>query len=57
MDSVLICSETDKMFLLLKLLVYFTKMKKGVFPLKEEQPEDDKEILQMLNQWQKDGEE
>ncbi len=52
-ESVLNCSETDKMFLLLKLLVYFTKMKKSTFSLKEEQSEENEEILQILNQLQK----
>lgn len=55
-EAVLNCSETDKMFLMLRLLSYFTKIKKGVFPLKEEQVEEDKEILQMLRELQNDGE-
>lgn len=54
--TILNCSETDKLFLLLRLLVYFTRNKKGIFLLKEEQSEEDKEILQLLHRLQKYGE-
>ena len=55
-EAILNCSETDKMFLFLRLLGYFTKAKKGTFPLKKDQTEEDKEIVQMLSKWQNDGE-
>lgn len=54
-ETILNCSETDKLFLLLRLLAYFTKNKKGTFLLKEEQSEEDKEILQLMNRLQKYG--
>lgn len=55
-EGILNCSETDKMFLFLRLLIYFTNDKKEIFPLKEEYAEENKEILQMLSKWQIDGE-
>ncbi len=55
-ESVLNCSETDKMFLLLRLLAYFTDVKKGIFPLKEGQSDFDKKVLDMIDKLQGYGE-
>lgn len=33
-EDILNCSETDKLFLMLRLLLYFTQVKKEAFPLK-----------------------
>ena len=55
-EAILNCSETDKLFLLLRLLVYFTKSKKGIFPMAEEQSENDEEILQLMSLLQKNRE-
>ncbi len=54
-EAILNSSESDKMVLLLRLLGYFTKVKRFTFPLKEEQIEEN-DILQMLSKWQNDGE-
>ena len=51
------CTETDKLFLMLRLLAYFTKTKKLTFSLKEDQLEEDKEILKLVNRLQGYGEE
>lgn len=53
--DILNCSEADKLFILLKLLVYFTEVKKGVFPLKEEKSQEEQELLQLIHKLQKDG--
>lgn len=55
-EAILNCSETDKLFLLLRLIVYFTKSKKGVFPMAEEQSENDEEILRLVNMLQNNRE-
>ena len=55
-EAILNCSETDKMFLMLRLLIYFTKSKKGTFPVKEAQSEEDKEIMQLIHRLQSYGE-
>ncbi len=55
-EAVLNCSEKDKLFLLIKLWAYFSEIKKGIFPLKEEQSDYDKEILQLFKKLQTDGE-
>lgn len=55
-EAILNCSETDKLFLLLRLIVYFTKSKKGIFPMAEEQSENDKEILQLMSMLQNNRE-
>ncbi|MDE6627055.1 MAG: helix-turn-helix domain-containing protein [Lachnospiraceae bacterium] len=53
---ILNCSEPDKMFLLLRLLVYFTKIKDTAFPLQDNQSNEDKEIMQLLRKLQSNGE-
>ena len=54
-EEILNCSETDKLFLMLRLITYFTKTKKGIYPLAEEQSEEDKGILQLIDKLQKHG--
>lgn len=53
---ILNCSESDKMFLLLRLLVYFTIIKDTEFPLQDNQSNKDKEIMQLLRRLQSNGE-
>lgn len=36
-ETVLNCTEVDKMLLMLRLMMYFTNLKKSIFPLKEDQ--------------------
>lgn len=45
-----------KLFLLLRLLAYFTKIKRGIFPLENEQAMEDKNILQLIRELQDYGE-
>lgn len=54
---ILNCSEQDKMFLFLRLLSYFTKIKGFVFPLQNNQLQEDKDIMQYLRKLQDNGEE
>lgn len=54
-ETVLNCSETDKMFLMLRLFIYFTKHKKGTFPLTEKGSKEEKEIMQLIHQLQSYG--
>lgn len=54
-EEILNCSETDKLFLMLRLIMYFTKTKKGIYPLAEEQSEEDKGILQLIDKLQNYG--
>ncbi len=53
--DVLNCSESDKMFILMRLLVYFTKIKKGVFSLKDEKSREEQELLQLIQRLQNGG--
>lgn len=53
---ILNCSEHDKMFLFLRLLAYFTKLKGPVFPSQDKQSKEDKDILQLLRKLQSNGE-
>ena len=46
--EILNCSEADKMLMFVRLLVYFTKMKKEIFPLMEEYSKGEEEILQLI---------
>lgn len=55
-EMILNCTEEDKLYLMLRLLTYFTKTKKNTFPLKDEQLEEDNEIVKILNRLQNDGE-
>ncbi len=50
--AILNCSEEDKLTLLLKLLFYFTRMKKGVFSLKEDKQEEIEMIVQLVEKLQ-----
>lgn len=54
---ILNCSEQDKMLLLMRLLAYFTKIKGSVFPAKDNQLQEDKDIMQYLRKLQDNGEE
>ncbi len=47
-EAILNTSETEKMFLLTRLTVYFTKMKKEAFPLQEEQKKHDRRIAKFM---------
>lgn len=49
-------SETDKMYILLKLLVYFTKTKSGMFPLDDEESKEYQAIVKLLSSLQDNGE-
>lgn len=53
---ILNCSEQDKMFLFLRLLSYFTKIKGSVFPSQDNQSQEDKDIMQYLRKLQGNGE-
>ena len=53
---ILNCSEQDKMFLLLRLLSYFTKIKGFVFPSQDNQSQEDKDIMQYLRKLKDNGE-
>ena len=53
--AVLNCSEADKMLMFVRLLVYFTEMKKEVFPFKEEYSKEEEEILRLMKRLQNDG--
>lgn len=44
------CSENDKMFLLFKLIIYFTKVKERSYCLKEKQADYDCDILNILKE-------
>lgn len=46
--NVLNCSETDKLFILLRLLVYFTEAKKATYPLKEEKTKEEQELWRLI---------
>lgn len=46
------CSESGKMYLMIKLLVYFTNIKKGALCPKGEQDELDEMILHLLDELQ-----
>lgn len=47
--NILNSSEKDKLFLLLRLYCYFAKMRKGIFPLQQEQIEIDKLIEDLMD--------
>lgn len=49
------CSEADKLLILLRLLAYFTEVKKRTFPLSEEQTKDEQELLHFMQKLQNDG--
>ena len=53
--DILNCSEADKLFVLLKLLVYFTDVKEGFFPLKKEKSRAEQELLQLMHRLQNGG--
>lgn len=50
--AILNCSEEDKLALMLKLLFYFIRMKKGVFSLKEDKKEEIETVLQLVKKLQ-----
>lgn len=54
--AVLNCSEKDKMYLFIRMLMYFTEIKKGTFPLKDEQSKYDIDITQFIKTLQGYGE-
>lgn len=49
------CSEADKLLILLRLLAYFTEVKKRTFPLSEEQTKDEQKLLHFMQKLQDDG--
>lgn len=52
-DQIMNCSDSDKMFLMIKLLFYFTKTKDSIFYHKEEQENIDKAILHIIEELKK----
>ena len=56
-NDLLNCLETDKLFVLLRLLIYFTEWKKGVFPLGEEITKEEQEFLHIMQKLQSSREE
>ena len=52
-DQIMNCSDSDKMFLMIKLLYYFTKTKDSIFYHKEEQENIDKAILHIMEELKK----
>ena len=56
-DSILNCSEQDKMALMLRLLMYFTEVKKGRFSLKNDYLYHNEEIMRFVGELQAFGEE
>lgn len=52
-DQIMNCSDSDKMFLMIKLLFYFTKTKDSIFYHKEEQGNIDKAILLIMEELKK----
>ncbi len=46
------CSESDKMYLLIKLLIYFTRIKKSALYVKDKQEEFDKVIFKVMDEIQ-----
>lgn len=55
-ESIENCSETDKLYLLLKLIHYFTGIKKTVHTAFEEQLQHSEEIKQFIEHLEIDGE-
>ncbi|MCI8527851.1 MAG: helix-turn-helix transcriptional regulator [Lachnospiraceae bacterium] len=52
-NQIMNCSDSDKMFLMLKLLLYFTQNKDNIFYLKDEQAHIDKAILHVMEDLKK----
>ena len=52
-NQIMNCSDSDKMFIMLKLLLYFTQNKDNIFYLKEEQAHIDKAILHVMEDLKK----
>lgn len=52
--SILNCTEEDKMFMFMRLLVYFTEVKKETFPRKDEYSKEEEEILNLMKRLQND---
>lgn len=53
--AILNCTEADKMLILVRLLVYFTKVKKESFPLREECSKEEEAILHLMQNLQDNG--
>lgn len=54
--AILNCSEADKIFLLGRLMLYFSETKKGTYSVKEKQTDYDKIISQMMKMLERYGE-
>jgi len=52
--SILNCTEEDKMLMFMRLLVYFTDVKKETFPRKEKYSKEKEEILSLMKRLQND---
>ena len=52
-EHILHCSDSDKMFLMLKLLFYFTSAETSTFYLKDEQGNMDQSIFHMMDELKK----
>ncbi len=46
--AVLNCSEKDKLFVLLRLLIYFTEIKKSTYPAKDNKSNEEQELWQLI---------
>lgn len=53
--AILNCSEEDKMLVFVRLLLYFTKMKKEIFPFIGEYSKEEEEILRLIEKLQNNG--
>jgi transcriptional regulator with XRE-family HTH domain len=49
-EQVQSCTDTDKMYLLIKLLYYFMKVRNGEFGLRDEQGDIDKAIFHVMDE-------
>ena len=54
-EEILNSSESDKMFILMRLIKYFSNNQKGTFPLTEEQSDEEKDIWQLIEKLLDDG--
>lgn len=52
-ERIMNCSDSDKMFLMIKLLVYFTKTENSMFYFKDAQNDIDQSIFLMMNEIKK----
>lgn len=52
--SIMNCAEEDKMLMFMRLMVYFTGVKKETFPRKDEYSKEEEEILNLMKRLQND---